>query len=116
VGALTLSEPTREPIVREQVIAGYTEKLTPILRREPLYKGRNKYAGYFVGGYACGVHKLDPAGNRSIRRVIGFTRPTGVPDYSIESAICKVAGTEFISYEANRALQLKGCEGSTAVD
>jgi acyl-CoA dehydrogenase family protein 9 len=35
----------------------------------------------------------------------------GVPDYSLESAICKVAGTEFIWYAANRALQLKGGEG-----
>src|SRR4051794_7524665 len=36
---------------------------------------------------------------------------TGVPDYSLESAICKVAGTEFIWYAANRVLQLKGGEG-----
>ena len=36
---------------------------------------------------------------------------TGVPDYSLESAICKVAGTEFMWYAANRALQLKGGEG-----
>jgi acyl-CoA dehydrogenase family member 9 len=35
----------------------------------------------------------------------------GLPDYSLESAICKVAGTEFIWYAANRALQLKGGEG-----
>jgi acyl-CoA dehydrogenase family member 9 len=35
----------------------------------------------------------------------------GVPDYSIESAICKVAGTEFLWYQANRALQLKGGAG-----
>src|SRR5205085_6172202 len=35
----------------------------------------------------------------------------GVPDYSLESAICKVSGTEFIWYAANRALQLKGGEG-----
>jgi acyl-CoA dehydrogenase family protein 9 len=35
----------------------------------------------------------------------------GVPDYSIESAICKVAGTEFIWYQANRTLQLKGGAG-----
>jgi acyl-CoA dehydrogenase family member 9 len=35
----------------------------------------------------------------------------GVPDYSLESAICKVAGTEFMWYSANRALQLKGGEG-----
>jgi acyl-CoA dehydrogenase family protein 9 len=35
----------------------------------------------------------------------------GVPDYSLESAICKVAGTEYIWYAANRALQLKGGEG-----
>lgn len=27
-----------EPVVRDVVIEGYTEKLTPILRREPLYK------------------------------------------------------------------------------
>ncbi len=32
----------------------------------------------------------------------------GVPDYSIESAICKVAGTEFLWYQANRALQSQG--------
>ena len=35
----------------------------------------------------------------------------GVPDYSIESAICKVSGTEFLWYQANRALQLKGGAG-----
>src|SRR5919198_5041005 len=35
----------------------------------------------------------------------------GVPDYSLESAICKVSGTEFLWYAANRALQLKGGEG-----
>src|SRR5436853_4756068 len=31
----------------------------------------------------------------------------GVPDYSLESAICKVAAPEFMWYAANRALQLK---------
>src|SRR3954465_6634735 len=35
----------------------------------------------------------------------------GVEDYSLESAICKVAGTEFTWYAANRALQLAGGEG-----
>ena len=35
----------------------------------------------------------------------------GVPDYSLESAMCKVAGTEFLWYAANRTLQLKGGEG-----
>jgi acyl-CoA dehydrogenase family member 9 len=35
----------------------------------------------------------------------------GMPDYSVESAICKVAGTEFAWYQANRAMQLKGGEG-----
>ncbi len=35
----------------------------------------------------------------------------GVEDYSLESAICKVAGTEFSWYQANRALQLAGGEG-----
>jgi acyl-CoA dehydrogenase family member 9 len=35
----------------------------------------------------------------------------GVPDYSLESAICKVAGTEFLWYAANRTLQLKGGDG-----
>jgi acyl-CoA dehydrogenase family member 9 len=35
----------------------------------------------------------------------------GVPDYSLESAIVKVAGTEFLWYGANRALQLKGGAG-----
>jgi acyl-CoA dehydrogenase family protein 9 len=35
----------------------------------------------------------------------------GVPDYSLESAICKVAGTEFLWYGANRALQLAGGAG-----
>ena len=35
----------------------------------------------------------------------------GVPDYSLESAIVKVAGTEFLWYAANRALQLKGGAG-----
>jgi acyl-CoA dehydrogenase family member 9 len=35
----------------------------------------------------------------------------GVPDYSLESAICKVSGTEFLWYAANRAMQLRGGEG-----
>jgi acyl-CoA dehydrogenase family member 9 len=35
----------------------------------------------------------------------------GIPDYSIESAICKVSGTEFLWYAVNRALQLKGGAG-----
>ena len=35
----------------------------------------------------------------------------GVPDYSLESALCKVSGTEFLWYAANRALQLAGGEG-----
>jgi acyl-CoA dehydrogenase family member 9 len=35
----------------------------------------------------------------------------GVPDYSLESAICKVSATEFMWYAANRALQLKGGAG-----
>jgi DNA invertase Pin-like site-specific DNA recombinase len=30
-----------EPLVQDQVIEGYTEKMTPILRREPLYKAEN---------------------------------------------------------------------------
>ena len=32
----------------------------------------------------------------------------GVEDYSLESAICKVSGTEFLWYAANRAMQLQG--------
>jgi acyl-CoA dehydrogenase family protein 9 len=35
----------------------------------------------------------------------------GVPDYSLESAVCKISGTEFLWYAANRALQLAGGEG-----
>ena len=35
----------------------------------------------------------------------------GVEDYSLESAVCKVAGTEFLWYAANRAMQLKGGAG-----
>jgi len=35
----------------------------------------------------------------------------GMPDYSLESAMVKVAGTEFLWYQANRALQLKGGAG-----
>ena len=35
----------------------------------------------------------------------------GVEDYSLESAMCKIAGTEFLWYQANRALQLAGGEG-----
>jgi acyl-CoA dehydrogenase family protein 9 len=35
----------------------------------------------------------------------------GVHDYSLESAVCKIAGTEFLWYQANRALQLAGGEG-----
>jgi acyl-CoA dehydrogenase family protein 9 len=36
---------------------------------------------------------------------------SGVEDYSLESAICKVSGTEFLWYLANRAMQLKGGAG-----
>ena len=36
---------------------------------------------------------------------------SGVQDYSLESAICKVSGTEFLWYAANRALQLAGGAG-----
>ena len=35
----------------------------------------------------------------------------GVEDYSLESAICKISGTEFLWYAANRALQLHGGDG-----
>jgi acyl-CoA dehydrogenase family member 9 len=35
----------------------------------------------------------------------------GVPDYSLESAVCKVSGTEFLWYAANRSLQLAGGKG-----
>jgi acyl-CoA dehydrogenase family protein 9 len=35
----------------------------------------------------------------------------GVADYSLESAVCKVAATEFLWYAANRVLQLKGGAG-----
>jgi acyl-CoA dehydrogenase family protein 9 len=35
----------------------------------------------------------------------------GVEDYSLESAMCKVSGTEFLWYAANRVIQLKGGEG-----
>ena len=35
----------------------------------------------------------------------------GIPDYSLESAVCKVSGTEFLWYAANRTLQLKGGAG-----
>ena len=35
----------------------------------------------------------------------------GVPDYSLESAICKVSGTEFLWYAVNRVLQLAGGQG-----
>jgi DNA invertase Pin-like site-specific DNA recombinase len=37
-----------EPHVRPQVVEGYTEKLTPILRREPLQQAENKYAVGFT--------------------------------------------------------------------
>jgi acyl-CoA dehydrogenase family protein 9 len=36
---------------------------------------------------------------------------SGVEDYSVESAMAKVTGTEFVWYLANRAMQLKGGEG-----
>jgi acyl-CoA dehydrogenase family protein 9 len=35
----------------------------------------------------------------------------GVPDYSLESALCKISGTEFLWYAANRSMQLAGGEG-----
>jgi acyl-CoA dehydrogenase family protein 9 len=35
----------------------------------------------------------------------------GVPDYSLESAMAKVSGTEFLWYAANRAMQLAGGAG-----
>jgi acyl-CoA dehydrogenase family protein 9 len=40
----------------------------------------------------------------------------GVEDYSLESAICKVAGTEFLWYAANRVMQLKGGAGYMRVE
>ncbi|MFN2613080.1 MAG: acyl-CoA dehydrogenase family protein [Solirubrobacterales bacterium] len=36
---------------------------------------------------------------------------SGVEDYSLESAMCKVSGTEFLWYAANRVLQLRGGGG-----
>ena len=36
---------------------------------------------------------------------------SGVDDYSLESAICKVSGTEFLWYAANRVIQLAGGAG-----
>ncbi|MFI5123558.1 MAG: acyl-CoA dehydrogenase family protein, partial [Vicinamibacteria bacterium] len=35
----------------------------------------------------------------------------GVPDTSLEAAVCKIAGTEFMWYQINRALQLAGGSG-----
>ena len=35
----------------------------------------------------------------------------GIEDYSVESAIAKISGTEFVWYQANRALQLAGGAG-----
>jgi acyl-CoA dehydrogenase family protein 9 len=35
----------------------------------------------------------------------------GIPDYSLESAILKVSGTEYLWYALNRALQLNGGQG-----
>jgi acyl-CoA dehydrogenase family protein 9 len=35
----------------------------------------------------------------------------GIEDYSLESAMCKVSGTEFLWYAANRVLQLRGGGG-----
>ena len=35
----------------------------------------------------------------------------GIEDYSVESAMAKVTGTEFVWYQANRAMQLKGGAG-----
>ncbi len=40
----------------------------------------------------------------------------GVDDYSLESAMCKISGTEFLWYSANRALQLRGGEGYMRTD
>jgi acyl-CoA dehydrogenase family protein 9 len=36
---------------------------------------------------------------------------SGIEDYSLESAMCKVSGTEFIWYAANRVMQLRGGGG-----
>lgn len=33
-----------EPVVREQVIEGYSDNLRPLLRREPLEQAENNYA------------------------------------------------------------------------
>src|SRR3954453_1622340 len=35
----------------------------------------------------------------------------GIEDYTVESAVAKITGTEFVWYLANRAMQLKGGEG-----
>ena len=40
----------------------------------------------------------------------------GVEDYSLESAISKVSGTEFLWYAVNRAMQLRGGEGYMRTD
>jgi acyl-CoA dehydrogenase family member 9 len=40
----------------------------------------------------------------------------GVQDYSLESAIAKISGTEFLWYQVNRAMQLRGGEGYMRTD
>ena len=40
----------------------------------------------------------------------------GVEDYSLESAIAKISGTEFLWYQVNRAMQLRGGEGYMRTD
>jgi hypothetical protein len=49
-----------EPVVRDVVIEGYTEKLTPIIRREPLYTAENKHVmglpiQYLFRPIPCGI-------------------------------------------------------------
>ena len=56
----TRGEYVIEPVVRDVVIEGYTEKLTPIIRREPLYTAENKYVmglpiHYLFRPISCGI-------------------------------------------------------------
>ncbi len=56
-----------------------------------------------MGSYLCGLESMTYLTTGLVDQ--------GVEDYSLESAICKVSGTEFGWYQANRALQLAGGEG-----
>jgi hypothetical protein len=72
-----------EPVVREQVIEGYTENLRPLLRREPLGQAENNYVNGLPTRYLFGRSPLargsggDGSYRRRSRPSAATERPSG---------------------------------------